>query len=70
MLKPRTKNKRVFDIPIAELNQILQRPEVKKRFAADGIEALGSTPEHFGDYVKAEITRWAKVVKDAGVKLE
>ena len=54
----------------AELNQILQRPEVKKRFAADGIEALGSTPEQFGDYVKTEITRWAKVVKDAGVKLE
>ncbi len=54
----------------AELNQILQRPEVKKRFAADGIEALGGTPEQFGDYVKAEITRWAKVVKDANVKLE
>ncbi len=54
----------------AELNQILLRPEVKKRFAADGIEALGSTPEQFGDYVKAEIARWAKVVKEAGVKLE
>jgi tripartite-type tricarboxylate transporter receptor subunit TctC len=53
-----------------ELNQILQRPEVKKRFAADGIEALGGTPEQFGDYVKAEITRWAKVVRDANVKLE
>ena len=53
-----------------ELNQILQRPDVKKRFATDGIEALGSTPEQFGDYVKAEITRWAKVVRDANVKLE
>jgi tripartite-type tricarboxylate transporter receptor subunit TctC len=54
----------------AELNQILQRPEVKKRFAADGIEALGGTPEQFSAYVKSEIERWAKVVKDAGVKLE
>jgi tripartite-type tricarboxylate transporter receptor subunit TctC len=53
-----------------ELNQILQRPEVKKRFATDGIEALGSTPEQFGKYVKSEMERWAKVVKDAGIKLE
>ena len=53
-----------------ELNAILQRPDVKKRFAADGIEALGSTPEQFGAYVKNEIERWAKVVKAAGVKLE
>ena len=53
-----------------ELNLILQRPEVKKRFAADGIEPIGSTPEQFGAYVKSEIERWAKVVKDAGVKLE
>ena len=54
----------------AELNLILLRPEVKKRFSADGIEALGGTPEQFGTYVKSEIERWAKVVKDAGVKLE
>jgi tripartite-type tricarboxylate transporter receptor subunit TctC len=43
---------------------------VKKRFLSDGIEALGGTPEQFGTYVKSEIERWAKVVKDAGVKLE
>ena len=54
----------------AELNQILQRAEVKKRFAADGIEALGGTPEQFGAYVKTEIERWARVVREAGVKLE
>ena len=50
-----------------ELMKILQRPDVKARFAAEGIEALGSTPEEFGAYIKAEIERWGRVIKAAGV---
>ncbi len=50
-----------------ELMKILQRPDVKARFAAEGIEALGSTPEEFGTYIKAEIERWGRVIKAAGV---
>jgi len=51
----------------AELMKILQRPDVRARFAAEGIEALGGTPEEFGVYVKAEIERWGRVIKAAGV---
>jgi tripartite-type tricarboxylate transporter receptor subunit TctC len=50
-----------------ELMKILQRPDVRSRFSAEGIEALGSTPEEFGAYIKAEIERWGRVVKAAGV---
>ena len=50
-----------------ELMKILQRPDVRSRFTAEGIEALGSTPEEFGAYIKAEIERWGRVVKAAGV---
>ncbi len=50
-----------------ELMKILQRPEVKARFTAEGIEALGGTPEEFGTYIKAEIERWGRVIKAAGV---
>ncbi len=53
-----------------ELMKMLQRPEVKARFAADGIEALGSTPEEFGAYIKTEIERWGRVIKAAGVQPE
>jgi len=54
----------------AELMKMLQKPEVKARFASDGIEALGSTPEEFGAYIKAEIERWGRVIKAAGVQPE
>jgi tripartite-type tricarboxylate transporter receptor subunit TctC len=52
----------------SELNKILQRPDVKSRFAAEGIVALGGTPEEFGAYIKTEIENWGRVVKAAGIK--
>lgn len=54
----------------AELVKVLQQPDVSKRFAAEGIEALGSTPEQFTAYIKTEIERWARVVKEANIRLE
>jgi len=35
-----------------------------------GFAPGGSTPREWGDFVKAEISKWAKVVKEAGVKVE
>jgi tripartite-type tricarboxylate transporter receptor subunit TctC len=54
----------------AELLKILQRPDIKARFASEGAEGLGSTPEEFGAYIKSEIDRWGKVIKAAGVRPE
>jgi len=54
----------------AELLKILQRPDIKARFAAEGAEGLGSTPEEFGAYIKSEIERWGRVIKAAGVRPE
>ncbi len=54
----------------AELMKMLQRPDVRARFAAEGIEALGSTPEEFGTYIKSEIERWSRVIKAADVRPE
>ena len=53
-----------------ELMKMLQRPDVRARFAAEGIEALGSTPEEFGTYIKSEIERWSRVIKAAHVRPE
>jgi len=46
----------------------LNVPEVKERMAGQGLFVVANTPEQFADFVKTEIPRWAKVVKDAGVK--
>ena len=41
-----------------------------ERFAAQGDEAVGSTPEQFAAFVRAEHAKWGKVIKDFGVKIE
>ncbi|MBI3056929.1 MAG: tripartite tricarboxylate transporter substrate binding protein [Betaproteobacteria bacterium] len=46
----------------------LNAPEVKDRLAAQGMYVVANTPEQFAAFLKTEIPRWAKVVKDSGVK--
>jgi len=59
---------------IAKLNleivKILQTQEMKDRLSADGSEPVGSTPEQFGAHIKSEVTKWSKVVREAGIKAE
>ncbi len=54
----------------AELQRVLALPELKDRLLAAGFEARTSTPEWFGDFIKSEVVKWAKVVKEAGIKAE
>ncbi|MGH8617206.1 MAG: tripartite tricarboxylate transporter substrate binding protein [Burkholderiales bacterium] len=59
---------------IAKLNRellaILALPEVKDRYAAQGVESQSSTPEAFGAYVKAEVVRWKKLLKEMDIRGE
>jgi tripartite-type tricarboxylate transporter receptor subunit TctC len=54
----------------AEVTKILAMPDVRERFLAQGVEPVGSTPEEFGEHIKAQMAKWSKVVRDAGVKAE
>lgn len=49
---------------------ILARNDVRARFATLGAEPVGSTPDAFDAFIKAEIAKWAKVVKAAGLKVD
>jgi len=44
--------------------------EVRTRMAGFGFEPIGNTPEEFGAFVKEDIARWAKLVKETGAKVE
>jgi tripartite-type tricarboxylate transporter receptor subunit TctC len=50
--------------------RVLKQPDVKERFAGEGGEIVADTPEEFSAFVRKEIPKWSKVVKDAAVKVD
>ena len=54
----------------AEVVRILALPDVVEKLAVAGVEIQTSTPREWGDFVKSEIAKWGKVVKEAGIKVE
>ena len=53
-----------------ELATILSAAETQKRFSAEGAEPLQMTPVEFGKFIAAETVKWARVVKQAGIRAE
>jgi tripartite-type tricarboxylate transporter receptor subunit TctC len=53
-----------------EIAIVLSDPELQKRLSQDGIEIIGSSAEDFSTYIKNEVAKWAKVVRDANIKLD
>ena len=59
---------------VAEINRVaneaMNDPQVKQKLADQGLTVAGDTPEQFRAFIDSETTKWAKVMKDAGVKIE
>jgi len=53
-----------------ELNRILKMPDVREQLAGQGAEAAGNTPEQFKKFTADEISKWAKVIKASGARIE
>jgi len=54
----------------SEIHKALASPDLIQRLANSGVEPLINTPEQFADFIKSEIVRYAKVIKDAGIKIQ
>jgi tripartite-type tricarboxylate transporter receptor subunit TctC len=53
-----------------EVVKILRTDEVRERLAADGAEVVANKPEEFAAYIKAELGKWGRVIKAAGIRAE
>ena len=59
---------------LARLNgdivKVMRTPDMRERLATMGIQPLASTPEEFGEFLKSEVARWGKVVRESGAQVE
>lgn len=67
---PKGTPKAIADKFHADIVKVMQDPDVKKKFADLGVEAVSSTPEQFTAFMRAETAKYAKLIKEAGIKVE
>lgn len=53
-----------------EIASILNQPATRERFAAEGAEVVAGTPAQFGAFIKSETAKYAKLIKEAGIRAE
>lgn len=54
----------------AEVNKAVQNPDLRQRLAVGGSEPLGGSSDQYAAYIRSELQRWSKVVKDSGAKAD
>ena len=59
------KRSRIFHV-----GRIMRLPDVKERLSTQGGEPVTNTPEEFGTFIKSEIVKWAKGVRESGARID
>jgi tripartite-type tricarboxylate transporter receptor subunit TctC len=67
MLAPAKTPKEILTRLNVEVDKAVKSPDVRDRFVNDGLEPMGGSPESFGKFIRAEIDKYAKVIKATGV---
>lgn len=62
--------KEIVDKYNATIRAMLARPDVREKLANIGLDPLSSTPDEFAAFIRAEVAKWAPVVKASGAKVE
>jgi tripartite-type tricarboxylate transporter receptor subunit TctC len=70
MLVPAGTPQAIVQLLHADVVKILSQPETRERLAALGFDIVASSPAEFAQQIRSEVTKWTKVVNDAGIKVE
>ena len=70
MFVPAKTPKPVIDKLNKALNTVLKEPEIRSKLLGQGAEAVGGSPAELGKVVTAELAKWSKLAKEAGIKVE
>jgi tripartite-type tricarboxylate transporter receptor subunit TctC len=70
MLVPARTPRPIIDRLNRALNTVLQEPAVRAQLIEQGAEAVGGTPEDLGRVIAAELPKWAKLAREAGIKAD
>ena len=53
-----------------EIAKVLARPDIRERLEGAGAQAVGGTPEEMTLYIKREFSRWSKLIKTVGIRVD
>jgi tripartite-type tricarboxylate transporter receptor subunit TctC len=70
MLAPKATSAAIVTLLNDNLRKTMRSPDVVQRFQQEGIDIIASTPDQFGAFLKTELTKWSKVVKDRNMKAD
>jgi tripartite-type tricarboxylate transporter receptor subunit TctC len=62
--------KPIIELLHRETVKILSMPDTREKLATMGFDPVGSTPEEFAQWIRTEIVRWGKVIRDAHIALQ
>ena len=48
----------------------IQKPDLRERFTQLNVEAIGDTPEQFGMFIRREIDKWGKIIRESGIRID
>ena len=69
VLLPAGTPKPIVDKYHADMVKVMQDAVVKGKFADLGVEAMSSTPEQFGSFIKAEMDKYGRLIKETNMKV-
>ena len=70
VLAPAATSQEIINRLNGEIARVMRSPDMKDRLAGEGAEPTSSTPAEFAAFIKTEVAKWGKVVKEAGISVQ